>query len=159
MRLLYRALWCEWYWRVIICGGSLVVGAWLIVHYLPQAVLVGVGVGAIVIGLLGWYRAYELYPPRHPLWRLLGTQSRRIVWVYGVDTHYMPFGLQTWRMGLMYFHLDDGTEWSVQLPATKLRMVSRFLNRMLPHATFGYTPQRAVRYAARPEALRRLADE
>jgi hypothetical protein len=65
----------------------------------------------------------------------------------------MPFGLYLWERGTMFFMLQDGDEISVGLPARKLKMVSRFLNKLLPHASFGYTAERQQQFEADPKLL------
>ena len=65
----------------------------------------------------------------------------------------MPFGFYLWETGQMYFKLVDGQEICLFVPARKLRMVSRFLNKVLPHATFGYSPENAQLFRENPLQL------
>lgn len=89
----------------------------------------------------------------HPLWELLLQRPLQIVWIHTVRTQLMPFGFYLWETGQMYFKLVDGKEISIVLPAKKLRMVSRFLNKMLPHATFGYSPENERLFQENPAQL------
>ena len=50
--------------------------------------------------------------------------------------------------------LDDGDEISVGLPAQKLKLISKFLNRILTETTFGYSQERAEQYRRDPNSLR-----
>jgi hypothetical protein len=93
----------------------------------------------------------------HRLFRLLIKQPKQIVWVYSVVTERLPFGFQITRYGTLYFKLADGDEISVSMPAQELKRVSKFLNPILPHASFGYTRDREQWYIASPLML--LQDE
>ncbi len=91
------------------------------------------------------------------LMRLLQHQPKQIVWVYSVVTERLPFGFQVGRYGTLYFKLADGDDIAVSLPVRDLKGVSEFLNRLLPHASFGYTRDREQWYMASPLML--LQDE
>ena len=84
---------------------------------------------------------------------LLKNNPRQIVWVFSIATQTMPFGFHLWDAGVMYFKLLDGDEISVNLPSKKLKMVSKFLNRLLPHASFGYSDERQAQFEQDPKLL------
>lgn len=88
-----------------------------------------------------------------PLVYLLLNEPEQIVWVYSVMTQRMPFGLEWSKNGIMYFKLLDGDEITVTLAAGDLRLVSKFLNRLLPHASFGYSKEKEKMYEINPEHL------
>ncbi len=92
-------------------------------------------------------------PQHHRLWELLFHNPLKIVWVYSVRTQVIPFGFYLWETGLMVFKLNDGDEISIAIPARKLKVVSRFLNKLLPHATFGYSPERQKLFEENPAQL------
>lgn len=92
-------------------------------------------------------------PEDNRLWGLLTRQSRDIVWIYSVRTMTMPFGFHLWDMGTMHFKLIDGDEITLSLPARQLKMVSMFLNRLLPHAVFGYSEERQKQFETDPALL------
>ena len=69
-----------------------------------------------------------------------------ILWVYSFVYQRMPFGFQMSSKGLMYFKMTNNREICVALPSKDLKMVSRFLNRVLPHAMFGYSKEKAAQY-------------
>ncbi len=152
MQLLLAGVRREWHQRLalalLLSGGGL--GWWgsLGGGLLPVLMTGG---GLLWLGrLLGrehWKRAL--------LWQLLAHEPRRIVWVYGLVIRRLPFGFELGRSGLLYFMLDDGESVSVPLPADKLKLVSRFLNRLLPHATFGWSAEKLARYRRHPPSLRR----
>ena len=91
----------------------------------------------------------------HRLFYLLKHRPRDIVWVYAVVTQRLPFGLQFGSSCTMYFKLMNGDEVSVGLSVKNQRDVSATLNRLLPHATFGYTRDREQWYMADPAMLLR----
>ncbi len=93
------------------------------------------------------------------LFYLLEHRPRHIVWVYAVVTERLPFGLQFGSSCTMYFKLLDGDEVSVGLSVKEQRDVSATLNRLLPHATFGYTRDREQWYMADPAMLIRHETE
>ncbi|HMQ49364.1 MAG TPA: hypothetical protein PKA00_16755 [Saprospiraceae bacterium] len=102
----------------------------------------------------GLYALIRLKQQDHELLHLLDQEPEKIVWVYSVVTHRQPFGIQLFQSGTLYFKLMDGNEISVVLPPSKLKLVSRFLNRLLPHASFGYSPERAALYKRDPALLK-----
>lgn len=85
--------------------------------------------------------------------QLLFYQPKEIVWVYGIITQHQPFGFNTTKGGVLYFHLIDGNSISVGLSPKRLKQVSKFLNRLLPQAMFGYTEERARLYKRDPKLL------
>ncbi|MFQ5445897.1 MAG: hypothetical protein ACE5FF_03095 [Saprospiraceae bacterium] len=66
----------------------------------------------------------------------------------------MPFGFHLWDRGEMYFMLMDGSEVSISLPAVQLKMVLRFMNKLLPHASFGYSAERQRQFEMDPATLK-----
>ena len=84
---------------------------------------------------------------------LLTKQPQKIVWVYTIITQRMPFGLEWSKSGTIYFKLINGEELTVTMPAKHITFVSRSLNKLLPHATFGFTKDREQWYMASPEML------
>ncbi|PPK88008.1 hypothetical protein CLV84_0971 [Neolewinella xylanilytica] len=70
----------------------------------------------------------------------------RFVWVYGMVTERMPFGLNLMRSGVLYIYDDTGEGHSFSMPADQLLLVTKTLNRLLPRAEFGYTQERELHY-------------
>lgn len=89
------------------------------------------------------------------LMHLLRHQPGQIVWVYSVVTQRLPFGLQVGSSCTLYFKLINGDEITVGLPPKRLKVVARLLNRLLPHASFGYSKDKEQWYLASPEILLR----
>lgn len=88
-----------------------------------------------------------------PLILLLNNQPTAIVWVYSIVTVRLPFGVQWVRKGTMYFKLDNGDDITIRLLESDIPNVAKYLNKRLPHATFGYTDEREQWYMANPLML------
>ncbi|MFK8161934.1 MAG: hypothetical protein AB8H12_05670 [Lewinella sp.] len=78
--------------------------------------------------------------------RELREQPQSIVWVYGLVTERMPFGFKTVAVGTLYMVDKDGDCHTFGLKPTDLKLVTKTLNRVLPEADFGYTPEREIKY-------------
>lgn len=138
--------------QVFFASVLLLCGIFLTLKFFPQnsifaaagICLTGFGVYAL-LPLLS-----QLKSKNNPLLKIINTEPRRIVWVYGLNTERHPFGLNFMQSGVLYFKLDDGDDFSVSVPAKKLKLVSAFLNRVLPHAVFGYSAEKERRYAESP---------
>jgi len=111
----------------------------------------------LVIALGGMFIYFFLFRElpfhRHPIVTQLEKRRRDIVWIYTVRTQRMPFGLKLFESGLLYIKLLDGSHHCLSLPTSKLRVVSNFLHRRLPHASVGYNEEREQWYQAAPELL------
>ena len=88
-----------------------------------------------------------------PLMFLLNNQPTSIVWVYSIVTVRLPFGVQYARKGTMYFKLEDGDDITIRLLEKDIPNIAKYLNKRLPHATFGYTDEREQWYMANPLLL------
>lgn len=116
--------------------------------------LVVLGLVGVIIGLRYTFRMATQWRVEHTrLMQLLLHNPKQIVWVYSTVTQHMPFGFQFINMGTLYFKLIDGDEISVSLKAKDLKIISRFLNRLLPHATFGFSKDKEQWFMAAPEML------
>ncbi len=155
MQLLYKAIQKERYMKLILALCLMVSG--VIFPYLffqKNSFVTVAGLAVLLIGIqmmLGIIRTPQAVDER--LWFLLNDNPKQIVWVYSVTTRTMPFGFHLWDAGTMYFKLLDGNEISINLPVKKMKMVSKFLNRLLPHATFGYSDERHWQFEKDPKTL------
>lgn len=116
-------------------------------------------IAGVIFSILGAAALFHVYTHWNDdrLIVLLRYQPRQIVWVYSLSLQIAPFGIYLFRRGTLFFKLSDGEEISISVPAHKLRLVSRTLNRLLPHATFGYTREREEQFRRSPLSL--LRDE
>lgn len=96
---------------------------------------------------------YLWKPNQIPLWSTLQHTPQHIVWVYTLVTQRMPFGFEMVQSGLIYVKLENGEDYSVGLAAKDLKLISRTLNRLLPHATFGYSKEKENIYDIDPKQL------
>ena len=159
MQLLRRSIRREFYWKLALVAVLFTAGIGFgYVFFEKRNVLATFGLVATVFGLkLLRDILLQPRPEDDPLWQLLHTANgqQQIVWVYCLTTQVMPFGFHLWERGTMFFKLLNGDEMTVGLPAGKQKMVSRFLNRLLPHASFGYSEERRIQFEANPALLRR----
>ncbi|NJC28213.1 hypothetical protein [Neolewinella antarctica] len=114
-------------------------------------VVVRSAVWPVVGGFLASFALWWLYrilsdQPLAYLHRQLRDEPETIAWVYSTQTERMPFGFKTQSMGTLYLVEPDGTTQSYSLKPGKLRLVVKTLNRVLPHADFGYTEARDMKY-------------
>ncbi len=157
LRVLRRCLRRESLLKLTASAALLAAGLGMLVFFFDQNIIL------TVLGLILSVTALRLFLRELSNWRieshrlmvLLADHPGQIVWVYSVVTERLPFGFRFARNGILYFKLADGDEITVNLPASELRLVSRHLNRLLPHASFGYTRDRAQWYLASPELLRK----
>ncbi len=130
--------------------------ALLVVQFEQNAILTLLGLGAATISLGLIIRNLPYLNVRnHPIHQTLCQQAKEVVWVYSIKTHRMPFGLETVKNGILYFHFQDGTHLSISIPAHQLKLVSKYLNRLLPHASFGYSKEREQTFHYNPQLLSR----
>lgn len=106
-------------------------------------------VGILIIVKLIRYWTLE----KMELIRLLKYEPMEIVWIYSIQTSRLPFGIQLQEECTMYFKLMNRDFIEIKLPKSKIKMVSVELNKVLPHATFGYSVDNAQWYAANPALL------
>lgn len=116
-----------------------------------------VAIAGVIFTVLGTAALLHVYKNWNDdrLLHLLRFQSRQIVWIYSIATQVAPFGIYIFRRGTLVFKLSDGEEISVSVPARKVKLISRTLNRLLPYTTFGYTREREAQFRKSPLSLRK----
>ncbi|MBI5917347.1 MAG: hypothetical protein HY842_18420 [Bacteroidetes bacterium] len=65
----------------------------------------------------------------------------------------MPFGMLLSERGTLHVMLLDGGQLTLTLPPQKLRLASKHLHRLLPHASFGYSEERRQQFETDPALL------
>lgn len=136
----------------------LCLAGWVLCYFFFQknSVLTLIGLILAILGLRYVFKALKNWNvEHHPLIRILYFQPRQIVWVYSLLTERMPFGFQFSKSATIYFKLINGDEFSIGLSAKKLKLVSKTLSRLLPHASFGYSTVREQWFLQSPEKLRK----
>jgi|GEM_PF-776099 len=110
----------------------------------------------IVLGFKFLYETLTVWQTeKHPLWQQVTQDPKDIVWVYSKVVETSPYGLQVSGHAVMYFKLIDGGEWNISVSRRQVQALSESLNTVLPHATFGYSVERAQWYVADPHLLTR----
>ena len=160
MELLYLAVRRELQLQFLAAVGLFTFGILLMLRSFYQSpVLTIAGLLMVVLGLRFIYRSLQIWKvENYRLFYLMKNQPRQIVWIYSMVTQRMPFGLQFNNSGTLYFKLIDGDEITVSLSSKHLKLVTKTLSRLLPHASFGYSPDKAQWYKANPEMLLRNID-
>lgn len=102
--------------------------------------------GLVTCLALFWLFRLSLRKPVSELYHLLLEEPQDVVWVYSMITERLPFGLSFSSSAIVYLIEKDGDEFSVSVPANKVKLVVRTLNRVLPTAEFGYTEEREQKY-------------
>lgn len=65
----------------------------------------------------------------------------------------MPFGFEFSQSALIYFKLLNGDDITLSLPAEQLKLVMKYLGRLLPHAAIGHSIERERAYTENPRNL------
>ena len=161
IQLLRRAIRREWRLKLVASLLLLALGLAFAYFYFGLNIIVTLfGLTCSVLGIRFVFSLLQENRAGGPrLMYLLERRPGYIVWVYAVVTERLPFGLQFGSSCTLYFKLMDGDEVSVNLSAKSQREVSKTLNRLLPHATFGYTRDREQWYMADPAMLLRQDEE
>lgn len=138
-----------------LAASVLLIGTWMTLRLLPH----WIAAVAFLFTIVATIWIIQIAPWRSVkscrLLRKMKKKPESIVWVYGLINQMSPYGFRFLKQGILYFQFEDGEEISVALPARELKLVSRFLNRVLPHATFGFSEEKANLFKKDPNALRR----
>ncbi len=112
------------------------------------------GLTLLILGVKFLYETLTVWQPhRHPVWLQITKNPEQIVWVYSKDVQTSPYGLEVSGHAVMFFKLVNKSELSISVPRKQAHALSESLNPVLPHATFGYTLERAQWYTADPTFL------
>lgn len=157
MNMLKKALLIECQSQLVALFLLLLTSTALLLYTFEESIIFpALGLMGIIISIQLIYRiARSLNIEEHRLIWLLKNQSHAIVWIYSVKTERLPFGFKLSKSTTLYFKLSDGSEISVNVPPRNLKVISRYLNRLLPHATFGYSHNRAQWFQIHPDMLRK----
>ncbi len=146
-----RDLWLKLAVGLLLLGAGLCL---VLFFYQKTNLLAVLGLGLVLPG--SWFlREYVRRPSVEDdlLWQLLHRRSQQIVWVFTQDEQVMPLGLHLGDRGTLFVMLLDGTELTLALPVRKLRLISHFLHRLLPHAAFGFSEERMQQFEQNPSLL------
>lgn len=146
-----RDLWLKLAVGVVLLMAGLGLAAFFYQKYNLVAVL---GLGMALPG--AWFLREYVRRPKvedDPLWQVLHRRPRQVVWVYTQEEQLMPFGMLLAERGTLYVMLLDGAELTLALPARKLKLASKYLQRLLPHAAVGFSQERRQQFERDPAML------
>lgn len=157
MKLLEQAVYREWRWQLTVAIILFVLGFGLSYVFFPSfPVLTFLSLLMTTASFLWAYYLYQFKQKKpFPLLHILKQNPKQIVWVYSVVIQRMPFGFEFSQSGLIYFKLIDGNDITLSLPAEKLKLVLKYLGRLLPHIAIGYSEERQKAYLKNPAQLLR----
>ncbi|PHI18216.1 hypothetical protein CEQ90_19165 [Lewinellaceae bacterium SD302] len=135
---LWKGLQREWQQQQVVAVALLLIGIGLLaITAVKMSLWYGLaGSVAATLSLL-WLLRLSQRKPVSELYHLLEEEPGRVRRVYAEVTERLPFGLKFSSMTLIYFVLDNGEIISVPLRSSKIKLVSKTLNRVLPEAEFG----------------------
>lgn len=111
-----------------------------------QLWLFGVG-GLAILGALFWLYKLLGRKPASELYHLLLEEADTFGWIYAEVTERMPFGIKFSTMATVYlFQIGEKKEIAIGVPAEKAKLVLKTLERLLPNAVFGYSPELELQY-------------
>ena len=91
----------------------------------------------------------------NPFYISVVRNSRNVVWVYHQVTHVMPFGIQLYKRFTIYIHTIHGKCFYMQVSEKQLMPCLKYLEKLLPRATFGHDVNKEQLYRANPSMLMR----
>lgn len=146
-----RDLWLKLAVGVVLLVAGLALTTYFYQKYNLLAVL---GLGLALPG--AWCLREYLRRPKVEddlLWQTLHRRPRQVVWVFTQEEQLMPVGLLLWERGTLFVMLLDGSELTLALPPRKLKLASHYLQRLLPHAAFGFSQERRQQFERDPSLL------
>lgn len=155
--LITKSLQRERHQKLMVGIGALVFAAWLMTYFPLErhqwilGILLAVSLVSGILIIYNVIRNWQI--EKMPLIQLLKYEPQEIVWVYHLETQRLPFGVQFQYDCTLYFKLMNRDFIELKLPKGKVKMVSKTLNPLLPHVTFGYSPENAQWYVANPALL------
>lgn len=155
--LISKSLQRERHQKLIVGILTLIFAAWLTTYFPLEkhqwilGILLAI---ALVSGVLIIYNVIRNWQiEKMQLILLLKYEPQEIVWIYHLETQRLPFGIQFQYDCTLYIKLMNRDFVELRLPKGKIKMVSETLNSLLPHVTFGHSPEKAQWYVANPALL------
>lgn len=88
-----------------------------------------------------------------PVYRLLHEHPQLFVWIYPLQVQFMPAGIRLRERKILLLRLVNRDELQLRGSVEDINCIEAMLLQMLPHATFGYSPERDQWYAVDPYLL------
>lgn len=149
---------------VLALGLGLTLGIAYTASYFEDGFALSFFVLFALVGLLGSLRfARDIWrewkPEQHPVFLRLHKESKHIVWVYSREPMRPLININFWPEQGLFLAFDSGETIDLRLRPQDLKPVYRALQLMLPHASFGYSSEKAQWYAANPLLLHKDEEE
>jgi hypothetical protein len=140
-----RALRKAWLLQQCLWLGLLVVG--LLSAVLFTTVASGWGWVLGGISLMAWiFLRWKGPYGRSLVIRYVQEKPKDIVWIYGYRLLRAPLGVMLSSQYRIYFQTRDRRRFSLDIPENRYLVVMKWLNRILPHAEFGWDDERFERW-------------
>jgi len=151
MEIITKSVTTESWTHLVFALSISLLGGYLI--FSPN-ILIFIGIGILGGGLFYLFKTFQTgNVEKNPLIKQLRDHPEEIVWVYSILTQRMPYGFEISKNGIMYFKLLNGDEMTITVREQHIPIVAKMLNKMLPHASFGFTKDREQWYIADPALL------
>jgi len=134
-------------WRLRLAGFGSLLAICIVLGSMStpiiRVMILGLAIWTMIQGVTEWrkgpYRSNRLY-----VWLMEIPES--IAWVYGLQILQAPLGVYLLSRYRITFVLNDGSVTDISLPAHRYLVVMKWLNRVLPHAEFEWSQERADRW-------------
>lgn len=147
LKPLWDGLEREWKQQQLTAVGLLVMGITVLTYGAFERSLLWLLSGSLLAcGALWWLWRLAAEQPVAAWYQLFANEPETVAWVYSLVTERLPFGLKFSASATLYLILNDGEELAATLPAKDVKLVTKTLNRVLPQAEFGYSPEREAKY-------------
>ncbi len=160
IRLLEQILKRERVQKLVVAGLTLLGSLFLtiltyrVAEVRLTSLLAVLSIGTFVVGFVFLIQILKHWQVEsHPIVHLLRHDPEQIVWVYAIQVEMMPAGIKFWDEHTFSIHLLNKKEIQLKMKADKIKPLREALQRLLPHATFGYSHERAQWYSANPLLL------
>lgn len=155
MKLIEQAVHREWRWQLTVSAILFVLCFGLSMIFFPSYPVLCFLSLLLTTACVLWafYLSQFKEKKPFPVLQILKHHPKQIVWVYSMVIQRMPFGFEFSQSALIYFKLLNGDDITLSLPAEQLKLVMKYLGRLLPHSAIGHSIERERAYAKNPRNL------
>jgi hypothetical protein len=109
-----------------------------------------------VCGLIVLFTALKNYRyEKNAFYKMVVYKPQNVVWVYHQVTSIMPYGIQLFRRFTIYIHTIDGKCYNLQVKGKHIIPLLKYIELIMPQATFGHSIKKEQLYKASPAMLLR----
>jgi hypothetical protein len=110
----------------------------------------------LVCGLIILFYAIKTFKlENNKFYKRVAHKPKSVVWVYHQVTQVMPFGIELFRRFTIYIHTIDGKCYSLQVKGQHIMPLLKYMESIMPQATFGHSVKKEQLYKASPVMLLR----